>query len=191
MVTQLSRYWWVIALRGVVSILFGIALIVLPEIALPVLVILFGAYALVDGFTNIVAAIGDRKVNDRWWALALEGLMGVGIGVVTFFWPQITAVALLYLIAAWALITGIFEIVAAIQMRKEIKNEWLLVVMGLLSIAFAVLMVLNPAAGALAVITVIGVYAIIFGILLLALAIRLKGDQLDRSEDHTEPVYVQ
>jgi len=192
METQLSRYWWLIALRGVVSVLFGIAVIALPEIALPVLVILFGAYALVDGAASVLAAIGDRKVNDRWWALALEGLMGVAVGIVTFFWPEITAVALLYLIAAWALVTGIFEIVAAIRMRKELDNEWMLIILGILSIAFAVVMILNPAAGALAVVTVIGAYAIAFGILLIGLSFRLKGSKArDNSEDPTDPIYIQ
>ncbi len=176
MTTTLARNWWAIALRGVLAILFGVAAFVWPGITLSVLVLLFGAYAFVDGLFALLAALrqhGDMG-SERWWMLLLEGLAGIAAGVLTFIWPGITAVVLLYLIAAWAVITGVLEIIAAIRLRREINNEWLMALAGIASVIFGVLLFLQPGAGALAIVWLIGAYAIVFGILLLFLAFRLR-----------------
>lgn len=173
-VDALARNWWAVFLRGAAGILFGVATFFAPQISLAVLVLVFGAYALVDGALAIVSAIRRRGTSDRWWVLLLEGLVGVAAGLVTFLLPGITALALLALIAAWALLTGALEIAEAIRLRKVITGEWLLALGGIASIALGVLLVLFPGAGALAVVLWIGAYALFFGALLVALGLRLR-----------------
>jgi uncharacterized membrane protein HdeD (DUF308 family) len=167
----LARYWWVVALRGLLAVVFGLAAFLWPGITLVSLVLLFGAYALVDGIFAIISAFRTRE----WWPLLLEGVIGIVAGAMTFVWPGITAIALLYLIAAWAIITGILEIVAAIQLRKVITNEWLLVLGGVVSVILGVVMVVAPGAGALGLVWAIGAYALVFGVTLIALGFRLRG----------------
>jgi uncharacterized membrane protein HdeD (DUF308 family) len=174
MATILARNWWALLLRGVVAVLFGILTFIWPGLTLAVLVLLFGAYVLVDGLFAIVAAIKSPAGNERWLLLLLEGIVGVIIGVLTFFWPAMTAFALLYFIALWAIITGVLEIGAAIRLRKSISNEWLLIISGFLSILFGLALIIVPVAGALAVVWLIGAYAIVFGVLLMALSFRLR-----------------
>jgi uncharacterized membrane protein HdeD (DUF308 family) len=171
---SLSRNWWAVALRGLAGILFGIITFVAPGISLAALVLLFGAYAFADGVLAIVSAV-RRRGADRWWLLLLEGLVGIAAGILTLLWPGITAIALLYVVAAWALVTGAFEIAAAIRLRKVITHEWLLALSGVLSVALGVLLVLAPGPGALALVIWIGAYAFVFGALLVALGLRLKG----------------
>ena len=166
-----------LAIRGVAAILFGIAAFVWPGITLAALVLLFGAYALVDGIFAVIAGVAARREQERWWMMILEGVAGIVIGVLTFLYPGITALVLLYFIAAWSIVTGAFEIAAAIRLRKEIEGEWLLGLAGLASVIFGVLLVVLPGPGALALIWLIGSYAIVFGVLLLALAFRLRGWQ--------------
>ena len=173
-VDSLSRNWWAVSLRGLAGVLFGVITFIAPGISLAALVLLFGAYAFADGVLAIVTAI-RRRGNDRWGLLLLEGLVGVAAGVLTLLWPGITALALLYVIAAWALVTGAFEIAAAIRLRKAITGEWLLALSGIFSIALGVLLVLFPGPGALAVTIWIGAYAFVFGALLFALGLRLRG----------------
>ena len=163
------------ALRGLVAVIFGILAFTRPEQALQALVLFFGAYALVDGTLAVFAGIASHRYFERWWAVLLEGVAGVVIGLLTFFWPNLTALVLVYFIAAWALITGIFEIVAAIQLRRVITGEWMLILGGLLSILFGVLLFVFPVAGAVSVIWVIGIYAVVFGISEIILAFRLRG----------------
>lgn len=174
MLAMLARNWWVLALRGVFAIIFGILALVWPLTALITLVLLFGAYALVDGVFAVIAGIASIGRDQRWWAMLLEGLAGIIIGLLTFFWPGNTALILLYFIAAWALITGVLEIVAAIQLRRLITNEWMLILGGVLSIIFGVLLFAFPGSGALSLVWLIGIYAIIFGISMIALAFRLR-----------------
>ena len=173
MLEKISQNWWLYALRGVVAIIFGVVAFARPEQALQALVLMFGAYVLVDGIFAMFAGIALHGHIERWWAVLLEGVAGVIIGLLTFFWPNITTLVLLYFIAAWALITGIFEIVAAIQLRRVIKGEWTLILGGLLSILFSVLLVVFPGTGAVSVIWVIGIYAVIFGISEIIFAFRL------------------
>jgi uncharacterized membrane protein HdeD (DUF308 family) len=175
MVMTLARNWWVLALRGLCAIIFGILAFVWPGITLGALVLLYGVYALVDGILSIIAAVSKREGSGLpWWALLLQGLLGIAAGIVTFAWPGITALFLLFLIAAWAIVTGIFAIIAAIRLRKEIQGEFWLALSGILSVVFGVLLFVRPGAGALTVVWLIGSYAIFFGILLLVLAFRLK-----------------
>ena len=172
MLDSLARNWWALALRGLVAVLFGLLTFFLPGITLVTLVLLFGAYALVDGVFNVIAFF---RLASHHWAFLIEGVIGIIAGIVTFAWPAITALVLLYVIAFWAIFTGVFEIMAGIRLRKAITNEWLLIAMGVLSLLFGVLIVFAPGAGALAIILWIGAYALVFGIFLLALAFRLRG----------------
>ncbi len=170
-----SRNWGWIALRGVVAILFGILGFMWPAITLGALVLLWGAYALVDG---VLALIGAFRVRDRggpFWRLLLVGVAGIAAGLLAFVMPGITALVLLMFIAAWAILIGVFQVAAAIRLRREIEGEWLLALSGVLSVAFGVLMVLRPGQGALAVVWLLAGYAIVFGVLLLVLGFRLRG----------------
>lgn len=166
----IASHWWAMALRGALAVLFGVVIFVWPGISLAVLVLLFGAYVLLDGIFAIVA--GGRT---HTWPLLVVGLLGVAAGIITFLWPGITALVLLYIIAFAAIFRGIFEITAAIQWRRVLVNEWLLILGGLVSLIFGVLLLVFPGAGALAVVWLIGAYAVIFGIVLIILAFRLRG----------------
>lgn len=175
MLDVLTRYWWAVALRGVLAVLFGLVALVWPDITIIVLVMLFGAYALVDGVIALGTAIfgGAQAARPRGW-LILEAVTGIAAGVLTFVWPGITALALLMVIAAWAVITGAVEIVAAIRLRRELEGEWLLAVSGVASIVFGLLLVIRPGAGSVAVVWLIGAYAMVFGAVLVALGLRLR-----------------
>lgn len=171
---QLSKNWGWIALRGAAAVMFGVLAIAWPGVTLVVLALFFGAYALIDGVCALVAAYRRREGRGPVWPLVVVGLLGVGAGIVTFLWPEMTALALLMFIAWWALFVGLFQIAAAIRLRKEIDNEWMLGASGALSVLFGVLMIASPGAGAVAVAWIIGAYSIAFGVLLLALGFRLK-----------------
>jgi uncharacterized membrane protein HdeD (DUF308 family) len=174
MVDALSRNWWVLALRGAIGVLFGLLALAWPGITLEVLVLFFGAWALVDGIFAIAAALRGQTGQPRWMLL-LEGVVGILVWLIAFLAPEAVALAFVYLIAAWALVTGLFEIGAAIHLRKEIENEWLLALSGVLSVVFGLLIAFWPGAAALAFVWLLGAYAIIFGILLLVLAFKLRG----------------
>ena len=156
----LSRNWWLFLLRGLAGLIFGIITFIAPGISLAALVLLFGAYALVDGVFALWSAI-RRRGQDRWWVLLLQGILGIAAGVLTLTLPAISALALLYVIAAWALVTGALEIAAAIRLRKVIAREWLLVLSGIASIVLGVLLW-------------IGAYALVTGALLVGLSFRLR-----------------
>ena len=172
LVDELARHWWVIGLRGLAAIVFGILAFAWPGMTLIVLVFLFGAYVLIDGVLALVAAFrGDAHHRV---ILALEGVVGVLAGIVTFAWPLITALVLLYIIAFWAIVTGVLEIFTAVRLRRAISNELGLIIGGVLSVLFGIVLIVAPGAGALAVVFLIGAYAIIFGIALLGLTWRLR-----------------
>jgi uncharacterized membrane protein HdeD (DUF308 family) len=173
----LARNWWALVLRGLAAILFGVLAFAWPGITLFVLVLFFGAYMLVDGIFAIVAAVRAAGEEDRWWLLLVQGILGVLAGLVAIFWPGLTALALLYFIAAWAIVTGIMEIVAAIRLRREIEGEWALALSGALSVLFGVLLVVLPApAGLLSLVWLIGAYAVATGVLLLILGFRVRSE---------------
>jgi len=171
MLHLLARHWWALALRGVFAVLFGLLTFLIPGITLLTLVLLFGAYAILDGVFDIISAV---RAPGRHWPLVLEGVVGIIIGILTFLWPGITTMVLLYLIAFWAIFTGVLEIVAGIRLREVIANEWLLILMGVLSVLFGFLILIFPGAGALAIIIWIGAYSLLFGIMLIALAFLLR-----------------
>ncbi len=168
-----SRNWWIVALRGVLAIIFGVLIIAWPAIALQTLVLLFGAYVLVDGIFAIISAFQHRE-HPHWWVTLLEGLVGVIAGLLTFFLPGITALSLVLLIGAWALVTGILEIITAIRMRNVITSEWLLGLAGLASAVFGLIVLIAPGTGALAILGLIAGYSIVFGVLLLIMAFRVR-----------------
>jgi uncharacterized membrane protein HdeD (DUF308 family) len=170
----LSRNWGWVVLRGVAAILFGAFALFQPGITLAALVLVFGAYAFADGVSMLVWSIAGRSGDSRWVALLVGGLFGIGIGLVTFFRPGVTAVALLVTIAVWAIAIGVATIAAAIQLRKQITGEWKLILSGLLSVALGLVLLGAPKAGALAMVLWIGAYAVVGGVLLIALGFQLR-----------------
>jgi len=169
----LARNWWLILLRGICAIIFGLLTFVWPGLTLVTLVLLYGAFSLFDGIFSIVAALKGGTPMPRWW-LGLVGLLGIGVGLITLFWPQITGIVLLMFIAGWAIASGVLQIIGAVYLRKEIEGEWLLIASGLLSVLFGVFLVLFPGAGALSLALVIGAFALAYGVLLIGFALRLK-----------------
>ena len=168
------RSWWVVALRGVAAILFGAITLLRPDITLTALIVMFAAFAIANGLFAMWSAVVNRHGEPRWLMLLFSGVLSVAIGILTLVTPRVTAIVLLYLIAGWAIVTGVGEIAAAIRLRRVITGEWLLIVAGALSVAFGLLLALSPRVGALAVALWIGAYALAFGVLLIALALRLR-----------------
>src|SRR6184192_3903576 len=174
LIEALKRHWWIPVIRGIAAIVFGIIASVYPGLTIATLVLFFGAWVLIDGIFRIVGAIGHRASDSDWgWQLVI-GLLGIVVGFLTFHAPQITALALVIYIAAWALMIGASEIAAAVKLRREIKGEWFLILMGLASIVFAVLLLWNPVAGAAAVIWLIAWYAVVLGVLAIFFGFRLR-----------------
>ncbi len=170
----LSRYWWMILLRGIVAILFGVMVFAQPGITLVSLVFVFACFAVFDGITHVATALGGGREHEHFWLLLLTGLAGIAIGVLTFTSPGITALALLFYIAMWAIATGLMQIVAAIRLRKEIEGEFWLGLAGAASVLFGLMLVTRPAAGALAVLWLIGSYALAYGVIVLVLAFKAR-----------------
>ena len=173
MLDDLARNWWLVLLRGIAAILFGLLTIMWPGLSLLTFVLLFGVFALFDGGLALGAAIMGGSAEPRWW-LALVGLLGIAAGALALLWPGITGLVLLIFIAAWAITAGVFEVMGAIKLRKEIEGEWWLITTGILSVLFGVLILLFPGAGALSIAFVIGWFAILYGALLVGLSWRLK-----------------
>jgi uncharacterized membrane protein HdeD (DUF308 family) len=169
---SLARNWWVLLIRGILAILFGILVIVWPALAWIYIVASFAAYALIDGIFALASAFNGRGGN-HWWALVLEGIVGITAGVLTFLFPAATELVLLWFIAFWAIGTGIFEMLAAFRMRMEVEGEWLLALSGILSVVFGVALILVPGAGALMLAWLVAAYALVFGVLMVGLALRL------------------
>src|SRR6267154_2260417 len=176
MMHTLARYWWLFLLRGIAAIIFGVLAFIWPGITLVTLVLFWGAFVMVDGVLALAHAIMGGNMGSRWW-LALIGVLGLVVGLLTFMAPGVTALVLLWFIAAWAIVLGVFQVIGAIRLRKEIGNEWTLVLGGVLSVLFGLVLLVAPGAGAVALIWVIAAYAIVFGVLLVALSLRLKKHQ--------------
>jgi uncharacterized membrane protein HdeD (DUF308 family) len=173
MLDLIAKYWWTFVSRGLLAIAFGLIALVWPGITLIVLVFLFGFYAVLEGILSIIAAVINRGMRS-WWVLLLEGLISFIVGCVAFIWPGLTAVVLLIFIAIWAILTGLLEIWAAVQLRKEIRGEWVLALTGIISILIGIILFVNPGAGALAVVWMIGIYAAIFGALMIFLGVKFR-----------------
>lgn len=166
--------WWALVVRGIAAIIFGILTFIWPGASIAVLVVLFGVYAFIDGVFAIISAIRAAEHHRRWGAFAIQGIVGILIGLFAFFTPISAAALFVSVVGAWAIITGIFEIVAAIRLRAHIPGEWSLILTGGLSIAFGILIFFAPLAGAVALVWIIAIYAILFGILWLNLGFRLR-----------------
>jgi uncharacterized membrane protein HdeD (DUF308 family) len=179
MFARLFRHWWLFVVRGVLAIIFGVLALIWPGPTKYILVLLFGAFILVDGIFTVAAGITFHQYFERWWAVLLEGLVGILLGFLTYLWPGLTALVLVYFIAAWAVITGILEIVAAIQFQRVIAGEWAMILIGLLSIVFGILLAVFPAVGAVSLVWLIGIYAIADGIMQIVFAFRLRGIKRD------------
>jgi uncharacterized membrane protein HdeD (DUF308 family) len=173
MVNALAKNWWLLLLRGIAAVVFGVLAFFWPGLTLLTLVLFYGAFALVDGVLAVIAAITGGAPAPRWW-LAIVGISGIAAGLLTFLMPGISALVLLLFIAGWAIATGVFQIIGAVKLRKEIDNEWLLILNGVISVLFGVGMMLAPGAGALALVWLIASYSVIAGALLIGLAIKLK-----------------
>jgi len=173
----LATNWWALALRGLAAVFFALVTILVPGVTLAFLIGLFGAFALLDGILNIVAGFRAHGDESRWWSWWLVGIAGIVAGVLTFAYPFITVLALVYLVAGWAIWSGVFHIIAAVRLRKYIQGEWLVGLTGIVQVAFGMLLVLAPATGALTLVLWLGVFALITGVLLLIAAFRLRSLQ--------------
>jgi uncharacterized membrane protein HdeD (DUF308 family) len=173
--------WWVLALRGLVAILFGLAALFWPGLILAVLIVLFGAYALVDGILAVIAAFRSSGHGMRRPLLVIEGVIGILFGILALFWPGLTALALLYIIAFWAILSGIARIVMAVMLRREIVNEWSIALSGVLSVILGVVLILLPGAGLLAYTWLVGLLALAVGIALIYYAFRARGQRMSES----------
>ena len=166
----LADHWWAVLLRGVAAILFGVLAFAWPGLTIALLVLIWGAYALIDGLFSLIAGI-----RAKYGTLILLGILGIAAGVVTFFWPGITAITLLWIIAFWAIFAGVMQIAAAIRLRKEIQGEWVLILSGVCTVALGVLLIMYPGAGAVSIAWLIASFALAWGLLLVILAFKLKG----------------
>ena len=174
MLQMFTNRWWVFLLRGLAAIIFGVLVLIWPRITLLTLITLFGVFVLLDGIFSLAAGIVSIGRNKRWWAMLFSGLLGVAIGVLTFLWPDITGVVLLYFIAAWAVVIGIMDIVIALQLRREIEGEWMMILDGVFSLLIGILFFVFPQTSALALVTLIALFVIAVGIILIVLALRLR-----------------
>lgn len=170
MVRALSQHWWVVLLRGVLAILFGVMAWAWPGETLAILVLLWGAYALVDGIFEVIAGL-----RGKWGSLVILGLLGIGAGIVALVWPGLAAITLIWIFAFWAIVAGILQVSAAIRLRREVQGEWMWILSGILTVGLGVVLLLYPGAGALSVTWLIGTLAVAWGILLVMLALKLKG----------------
>lgn len=171
---MLHRTWWVLLLRGLAAIVFGILTWFQPAASATALVLIFGAYVFVDGLLGVYSAIRSRSQSRHWWLILLWGLTGVIVGVLTAINPVATALVLTIYIGVWALITGVMEIVTAIRLRKEIEGEWVLILGGLISVLFGAFVLMQPGAGMMAMLWVLASYAVVFGVLMVILAFKVR-----------------
>jgi uncharacterized membrane protein HdeD (DUF308 family) len=174
MPTPLARSWWALVLRGIAALLFAALALLWPGLTFGILLVLFASFAILDGSLAIVAAFKAASEKRRWIALGLEGVVGVVVGILVFTWPSVSAVTLAYLIAFWAIVTGIFELAVAMRMRRLVKGEWTMALGGFASLVFGFIVAARPGTGALAFVWILGAYAALFGVLLIGLGLRLR-----------------
>ena len=176
MLGLVARDWWVFAIRGIAALVFGVLAFIWPETTLTVLVFLFGAYVLVDGISLLIAlARGDALARRHAWAVGIMGVLGIVAGIVTFAWPGLTALSLLYLVAFWAIAMGTFQVIAAVVLRRELEGEFWMALGGVASIVFGAFLIVSPGAGLLSLVWLVGLWAVVFGVSSLSLAYRLHG----------------
>ena len=173
-VSGLTSNWWALALRGAVSILLGLVAFTMPGITVTALVYVFGLYVFVEGVLAIMAALRGIREHDRWGWMLIEGIVCIVAAVAAFMMPGVGALAIVYLVAAWAIVTGALEIAAGIKLRKIIDNEWLLIIAGVLSLALGIYVLMRPGVGLLLLVTWVGVYALFAGILMLMLSFKIR-----------------
>jgi len=172
MLESLMRNWWALALRGAAALLFGILAFVWPHITLTVLIWIFAAYMLADGVFGLIAGLRAAQRQERWWPLAIEGLLDLAVGVIAFLWPNIALLTFIYIAAFWAMLSGVALLAAAFRLRA--MGEGFLTFAGLLSLLWGIVVIFWPIAGALALAWWIGAYAILFGLFMLTVALRLR-----------------
>jgi uncharacterized membrane protein HdeD (DUF308 family) len=171
---NLTRNWWLVALRGLLAILFGAVAFIWPGLTWLVLILMFGVYAILDGIFAMISGVVQSRYSPRWWVFLVEGFISLVAGVIVLAQPGLAGIALVVVIAVWAVLTGLLEVIAAIRLRREIRDEWMLGFGGFLSIMLGLLMLFQPGAGGLVITLMVGAYALIFGILLVALSFRLR-----------------
>jgi uncharacterized membrane protein HdeD (DUF308 family) len=171
---MVGRFWWVFLVRGILAIVFGILALTSPKGTIEALILFFGAWALVAGIFSAIGAFGAKGVSDHWWVWLLAGLVGIAAGVLTFLNPRATGLALLIWLAVWAIVSGAFDIATAVRWRKEIRGEGWLILAGAAWVVFGLLLLKNPLAGAIALVTLLGVYAIVLGVILIAVSFKAK-----------------
>jgi len=174
MLETMARNWWAVTLRGVAAVIFGLLALFLPGLTVDVLAIWFGAYCLIDGIFALIACLRAATHSERWGALFLEAVISIIVGLIAIFVPAAAALALLYLVAGWSLLTGILAIVAAIRLREAGGNEWWLILSGVVSVLLGIILVASPVSGLIALVWLIGIYALIFGVGLIAFSFRLR-----------------
>ena len=172
---EISRTWWMYLVRGLLAIAFGVVMLIWPKSTMSALILVIGAFVLADGIVTVVAGFCSSAYLTRWWALVLEGLVGIGIGWLALSQPAMAMVVLGYLIGVWAVVTGIFEIIAALELRRVIPGEWATLLLGVLSIVLGILLFVFPRQAVVAIGWAIGIYAIVFGIVEIIFAFRLRG----------------
>jgi len=183
MAKHLAHKWWSVALRGSIAVLFGLVALGAPGITVAVVMILFGAYALGDGALALYTAWRAHDLRVRWWGLLFEGLAGTALGLVAMFWPASTAIVFVYVVSAWAIVTGALEIATAVALRRELPGEWALATAGAASLALGLFLAARPVAASIGIVWLLGVYSIFFGLVVLALALRLRRWAHGETED--------
>jgi uncharacterized membrane protein HdeD (DUF308 family) len=178
-----ANYWWTITLRGLIAVLFGIATLAWPEIAIQTMVVLFGTFALLDGIVNLSLAVRTSKVYGRWWELSVQGLVGVGVGFMSFVWPAVTAVALIYIVAFWAVAVGLLEMAASIRLGDGVGGRWLLSTSGLWSALFGIFLFVCPIAALHGLIWLLGAIAIVSGSVLVFFGLKLRRIGFELQQD--------
>ena len=173
-VGELAERWWALPIRGVAAIIFGIVCLAAPTLGMLALLTIFGVYALIDGALSLTLAYRSKRAGHRWGALLFEGIMSLVAAAIAFFWPAVAGLGLVVLIGVWAVVRGVSEIATAIRLRKEIKGEWLMAFMGVLSVGLGVAFLMSPSSAMVALMLWIGAYALVFGVLLIALGFKVK-----------------